>query len=191
MDSDILGKLLRCCPNLQDFGIHIDSHIWEFPKARAGLSKVKRSLERLRVNVEYFDDCSPPLFGSLVEFEALRVLKMDAVTLLGGTVDLDGDCSDGVQLVNILPASLESLQIYHGGLMNSEVIRQQVADLLAVKETVTPLLRMIEIQNIQLYSDYAQSAWDDLKETYKAVGIDLVLSVREDSADLHEDSDEL
>jgi hypothetical protein len=152
------------------------------------------------VNVEYFDDFSPPLFGSLVEFEALRVLKMDAVTLLGGTVDLDGDCeSDGVQLVNILPASLESLQIYHGCLMNSEVIRQQVADLLAVKETVTPLLRMIEIQNIQLYSDYAQSAWDDLKETYKAVGIDLVwavdmnivLAVREDSADLDEDSDEL
>lgn len=193
MDSDILGKLLRCCPNLQDFGIHFDSYMWEFPKARAGLSKVKRSLEQLRVNVEYFDDCfSPPLFGSLVEFEALRVLKMDAVTLLGGTVNLDGDCeSDGVQLVNILPASLESLQIYHGHRMKSEVIRQQVADLLAAKETVTLLLRMIEIQNIQLRSDYVQSAWNDLKETYKAVGIDLVLAIREDSADLDEDSDEL
>jgi hypothetical protein len=191
MDSDILGKLLRCCPNLQDFGIQ---HFCDFPRARAGLSKVKRSLEQLRVKIEHHEDCSPAPFGSLVEFEALRVLKMDAVTLLGGTVDLDGDCeceSDGVQLVNILPASLESLQIYHGYRMKSEVIRQQVADLLAVKETVTPLLRMIEIQNIQLRSDYVQSAWDDLKETYKAVGIDLVLAIREDSADLNGDSDEL
>jgi hypothetical protein len=75
--------------------------------------------------------------------------------------------------------------------MKSEVIRQQVADLLAVKETVTPLLRMIEIQNIQLRSDYVQSAWNDLKETYKAVGIDLVLAIREDSADLDEDSADL
>jgi hypothetical protein len=188
IDSYMLKNFLRSCPNLQRL-THKHSVFPKVPnlfvphRVKAGLSGVRKSLQELRLSDKSYEGQSQRPFGSLVKFEVLKNLAMDASILFGylasgKSILRDSDTEDDnieqlgdyVKLIEILPASLESLEITQ--CWDVMDMKNQITELLGKKEDVVPLLKSI---CIMVNSDFEHQLGviQELTKIFEDAGIEL------------------
>lgn len=153
LKAETVQYLLRSCPNLKTF-CYSQSSVVLTPhlvprKMREGLSHLKHTLEKLSLDKGKEGDNKA--YGSLKEFQVLKTLVMDASLLMGhlrySPDDLKYYAHDNdekrMQLINILPASLETLEIWDCNC--SLRVKDQLLKLLKEKERIVPLLKKITV----------------------------------------------
>lgn len=122
----------------------------------AALSAQKESLRLLRLNdigvtkeLDWEDDHQSKAqawFGSLVEFVALKELRMPVRNLLDSTAGKEPNMA----LSEILPSGLEVLILTKVDFVEYSMLEGQLRDLLGVKEQQFPHLRKVSLQTFQM-----------------------------------------
>lgn len=194
IDSHLLKDLLRSCPNLQSFRFYHCGYsngpngpnVFVPQRVSAGLCRARKSLRELRLRDSTYKGQIQRPFGSLVDFEVLTDLEMDACILFGYMADAESSFTDSdseddekerlrdyVKLIEVLPSSLQSLQINQ--CWDVRETQEQLADLLEKREGVVPVLKTIDII---VNTDYTLniSVLKDLEGPFESAGIELCVT---------------
>ena len=189
-----MKDLLRSCPNLQSFRFYHYGYfngpngpnVFVPQRVSAGLCRVRKSLRELRLRDSTYKGQIQRPFGSLVDFEVLTDLEMDACILFGYMADAESSfpesdseddekerLRDYVKLIEVLPSSLQSLQINQ--CWDVRETQGQLADLLEKREDVVPVLKTIDII---VNTDYTLniSVLKDLEGPFETAGIELCVT---------------
>jgi hypothetical protein len=143
----------------------------------------KHSLRELRLNNigenDYLGDDADEEenfdgFGSLADFHQLRELRMPLSTLL----QFDEDGRPRVSLLEILPPSLEYLQLAEYEEEDFDVVMENLGDVIAQREERFPNLEILEIQPYVMKMKTEMEIPEE-GVTYDPSDIDVPVSVRE------------
>jgi hypothetical protein len=199
IDGDSMITLLRTLPKLRVFEytacIDIYSPSCFFPqKIGDAISHLKPVLEKLSLDSNElfkweFEDLDPGFIGSLVRFEKLHTLCIDADALLGPTMqsndydnydysedkDEDEATLEKPRLVDVLPKSLRTLTL----LNCSCEVGYQVQELLSRKDEVVPLLTSLTLKVTEIFEEdevhMVHAMVEDLKEECKSASVTFYL----------------
>lgn len=116
---------------------------------RDAISPLKHCLEDLTIHTadhDCFGDEVPTCIGSLKGFKKLRAISM-TTDVLFGPLHGDVDKEPKSRLVDILPKSLQKLELYNYD-NNEPPVLEQLLELLARREELVPKLASIRIEGL-------------------------------------------